>query len=62
MRSGDEMPVRWTAHALEALVDRNVNRLEAEQAIAEPEFVAPGIAPWLILMRRYDDAARQRRS
>jgi hypothetical protein len=30
-------PLRWTAHALKALVDRNIDQAEVEQTIAAPE-------------------------
>jgi hypothetical protein len=30
-------PLRWTSHALAALVDRDIDRAEVEQTVAAPE-------------------------
>jgi hypothetical protein len=48
-------PLRWTSHALAALVDRDIDQAEVERTIAAPELsvVDP---PWrVVLMRRHFD-------
>jgi hypothetical protein len=62
MRSGYELPMRRITHGIEALVGPDVNRVEAQQAIAEPHLIVAGNALRLVPMSRHDDAARQRRS
>jgi hypothetical protein len=52
-------PVRWSPHALDNLVDREIDREVAEGTLTEPEFVAPGQLPRLVLMRRYFDKVLQ---
>jgi len=52
-------PVRWTEHALRNLVDREIDRAEAERAIARPEFTAPDPPGRQIQMRRYFDEILQ---
>jgi hypothetical protein len=52
-------PVRWSAHALDNLTDREIDRQAAEKTLAEPEFVMPGQLPRLVLMRRYFDQILQ---
>lgn len=52
-------PIRWSDHALKNLADRQINRLEADKTLAEPELVAPGHPPREILMRRYRDELLQ---
>jgi Domain of unknown function (DUF4258) len=47
--------VRWTAHALAALVDRNIDRAEVEQTIVAPELSVIDPMLRLVLMRRYFD-------
>ena len=49
-------PVRWSPHALDALVDREIDRSEAERAVAVPEFVVPDVPRREICMRRFFDA------
>ena len=49
-------PIRWSLHALDALVDRGIERSEAERAVTDPEFVVPDVPPREICMRRYFDA------
>ena len=46
-------PIRWSLHAIDALVDRGIERSEAERAVAWPEFVVPDVPPREICMRRY---------
>ncbi len=52
-------PIRWTPHALQNLVDREIERAEADKTLAAPEFVVPGQFPRLAYMRRYFDALLQ---
>jgi len=52
-------PVRWSPHALDNLDDREIDRQAAEKTLTEPEFVAPGEFPRLVLMRRYFDQVLQ---
>ncbi len=49
-------PIRWTPHALQNLVDREIERAEADKTLAASEFVVPGQFPRLVYMRRYFDA------
>lgn len=48
-------PVRWSAHALKNLTDREIPREEAERTLTEPEMVLPARPPRRFLMRRYFD-------
>jgi hypothetical protein len=48
-------PLRWTFHALAALVDRSIERYEAEATIASPELSVPDPPRRSVLMRRYFD-------
>lgn len=55
-------PIPWAPHALEALAAREIDRGEAERSVANPEFIAPGVPPRRVHMRRYFDVAlRQER-
>ena len=51
-------PVCWSPHALDALADRRIDRIEAEQAVSSPEFLVPDSlnARRRVCMRRYFDA------
>jgi hypothetical protein len=49
-------PVRWTGHALQNLVDREINRANAESALRAPEHETPDPPGRRILMRRYHDS------
>jgi len=40
-------------------VDREVERLEADRTLAQPEFVVPGQPPRLVYMCRYFDSTLQ---
>ncbi len=51
--------IRWTFHALQNLVDREIERVEADRTIAQPEFIVPGQPPRLVYMRRYFDSLLQ---
>jgi len=48
-------PVRWTAHAVASLADREIDRGEAERAIAAPDRTIPGQRGRQVLLRRFDD-------
>jgi hypothetical protein len=52
-------PIRWTAHALKKAASREVGKTEAEQAVRQPDSVAPATPPRRIYMRRYFDAVLQ---
>lgn len=53
-------PVRWSAHALRNLADREIPREEAELTVAKPEAVRLAPAPRRFMMRRYfDERLRQ---
>lgn len=53
-------PVRGTPHASEALIDRDIDRAEAEQTIAVPELTIINPPQRAVLMRRYFDARLER--
>jgi hypothetical protein len=48
-------PLRWTAHALAALADRDIDRTEVEQTIAAPEHSVVDPPGRAVLMRQYAD-------
>lgn len=48
-------PIRWSRRAVKNLTDREIDRAEADQTLAEPELVVPGQPPRQVLMRRYFD-------
>jgi hypothetical protein len=48
-------PLRWTSHALQALVDRSIDRTEVERAIATLELSVVDPPRRAVLMRRYFD-------
>ena len=48
-------PLRWTSHALAALVDRDIDRAEVEQTITSPELAVVDPPRRVVLMRRYHD-------
>jgi hypothetical protein len=52
--------LRWTSHALEALVDRDIDQAEVEQTIAAPEFSVIDPPRRAVLMRRYFDVPLRR--
>ena len=47
--------VRWSAHALQNLADREIEREQADRTLAAPEFVVAGQAGRKVLMQRYVD-------
>lgn len=52
-------PVRWTAHASQNLIDREIDRQIVEETIARPQYVAPDPPDRTIHMRRYFDQVLQ---
>ncbi len=52
-------PIRWTSHALRNLVDREIERTEADRTLAQAEFIVPRQPPRLVYMRRYFDSLLQ---
>jgi hypothetical protein len=52
-------PIRWTAHALDNLRDREIDRQEVEQTLLAPEIALPEQPPREIWMRRYFDTILQ---
>ena len=52
-------PIRWTLHAMQNLLDREIERTEVDKTLAQPEFIAPGQFPRHIHMRRYFDSLLQ---
>jgi hypothetical protein len=53
-------PVRWTLHASQNLVDREIERSVAEATLLLPEYTAPDPPGRQILMRRYADTILQK--
>jgi hypothetical protein len=53
-------PLRWTFHALQALVDHSIGRTEVEQTIAVAEFAVIDPPRRAVLMRRYVDTRLER--
>ena len=53
-------PLRWTSHALAALVDRDIDRAEVEQTTAAPELAVIDAPRRAVLMRRYFDVRLER--
>ncbi len=49
--------MRWSAHALKNLTDREIPRAEAEAALANPEMSTPGRPGRRFLMRRFFDTS-----
>jgi hypothetical protein len=52
-------PIRWTPHAMQNLLDREIERTEADKTLAQPEFIVPGQFPRHVYMRRYFDSLLQ---
>ena len=48
-------PIRWTNHALESLVDRDLPREVAEQTLRDPEFRVSGHSGRTVFARLYHD-------
>lgn len=51
--------IRWSAHALKNIEDREIDRSEAEKTLDFPDRVMAGRSPRQILVRRYNDAKLQ---
>jgi nitrogen regulatory protein PII len=51
--------VRWTPHALDNLLDREIDREIAELTLTNPELIAPNQPQRSLLMRRYFDQVLQ---
>lgn len=49
------MPLRWTAHALDGLVEREIDPIEVERTLAAPELSVLDPPLRVVLMRRYFD-------
>jgi hypothetical protein len=54
-------PVRWSSHAIQNLVDREIDRREADGTLDAAEFTLPDRSGRRILMRRYLDGLLQRK-
>jgi len=54
-------PIRWTPHALNNLVDREIDRKEAERTLTDPEFIFPNQPQRELLMRQYFDRVLQQK-
>ena len=52
-------PIRWTAHALQNLADRQISRHEADLALQAPEFIVPAEPARQIFMMRYFEPSLQ---
>ena len=52
-------PIRWSSHALDNLVSREIDQETADKTLSDPEFVVPGQLPRSVLMRRYFDEVLQ---
>jgi hypothetical protein len=52
-------PIRWTLHAVSELSKREIDRIEAEVTIRQPDAIAPGAPPRAFHQRRYRDAILQ---
>jgi len=54
-------PIRWTAHALNNLVDREIDQKEPERTLTDPEFILPNQPQRELLMRQYFDRVLQQK-
>jgi hypothetical protein len=54
-------PVRWTAHALNNLTEREIDREVADLTISDPELILPNQPKRLLLMRHYFDEILQQK-
>ncbi len=52
-------PKRWTFHARRNLAEREIDPIEAEKTLEQPEFRVPDRPHRQVLMRRYFDQAVQ---
>jgi hypothetical protein len=51
--------VRWSPHALKNLLDRDIEREQADRTLTAPELITPGQAGRTVFMRRYFDTNLQ---
>jgi hypothetical protein len=51
--------LHWTLHELQNLLDREIDRTEADKTFAQPEFTVPVQFPRNVCMRRYFDSLLQ---
>jgi hypothetical protein len=58
-RSNSMKPLCWVDHSLKSLIDREIDRHEAELTITSPEFTEPDPPNREIRMRRYFDPILQ---
>lgn len=54
-------PIRWSAHPLKNLADREIPRTEADVTLDKPELVSPASSSRQFFMRRYFDDRLQRK-
>ena len=52
-------PVRWSPHALKSLVDREIEREQADRTLEAPELIVPRQTGRKVFMRRYFDTNLQ---
>jgi hypothetical protein len=55
---GAPKPLRWTPHALDNLLARDIDRREVERTLDQPDRVLHGDPPRTIYMRRTFDATK----
>jgi Domain of unknown function (DUF4258) len=53
-------PIRWTPHAVQNLLDREIDRSEVDKALSEPNGVAPVHDSRGMYMRLYSDETLNR--
>jgi hypothetical protein len=49
-------PIGWSAHARKKAAKREINEVEAEQTITQPDVIMPGQPPRRVFVPRYFDA------
>jgi len=58
LEEGRPKPLRWTPHALDNLLTREIDRREVVRTLEQPDRVVHGDPPRTIFMRRYYDAVK----
>jgi hypothetical protein len=48
-------PIRWSVHARKKAAKREIDKIEVEQTVLQPDAIVPGQPPRSIFMRRYFD-------
>ena len=43
-------PIRWTLHAMQNLLDREIERIEVDKTLTQPEFIMPSQFPRHVYM------------